>query len=324
MVFTYFIGNGFDLNIGLQTSYDHFLDYYLKDVKEKPEDDAPVIDRLKYYIKDSRKKDIINWSNAEMAFGDATVFFKDSDDYESDFILCKDDFCSALCDYLKMQNKRLSNIALSEKQKSKVSVAIGDIIGGLKTDSFRTISKAIRNENVEINIVSFNYTDSIDSLTKDIRNVKNVVDMVFGVHDDSQVAFPEMFENNDILRAQIIKEEINHGHENGVEEDVKRIVESSDIIYIYGMSLGETDNRWWQRIMEMMRSKKNAQLIVYDYETPEISISAYTYQKNRQIIRSKLLSFCDQATETEKNELASRIYLDPHDKFDMLANIVPK
>ncbi|MBQ5473867.1 MAG: hypothetical protein IIT65_04050, partial [Lachnospiraceae bacterium] len=211
MVFTYFIGNGFDLNIGLQTSYDHFLDYYLKDVKEKPEDDAPVIDRLKYYIKDSRKKDIINWSNAEMAFGDATVFFKDSDDYESDFILCKDDFCSALCDYLKMQNKRLSNIALSEKQKSKVSVAIGDIIGGLKTDSFRTISKAIRNENIEINIVSFNYTDSIDSLTKDIRNVKNVVninginhnifykkmihvhgtfdrDMVFGVHDDSQVA----------------------------------------------------------------------------------------------------------------------------------------
>ena len=62
----YMIGNGFDIHIGLATSYHDFLQYYLK----QP---LPDIDEVgKRYIKRLKQainKDIKCWSNLEYQFG---------------------------------------------------------------------------------------------------------------------------------------------------------------------------------------------------------------------------------------------------------------
>lgn len=62
MNITFLIGNGFDLNIGLATTYSAFLEEYAK-----PSDKDN--DLLKYF-KQKILKDAKMWSNAEMAFGD--------------------------------------------------------------------------------------------------------------------------------------------------------------------------------------------------------------------------------------------------------------
>jgi len=63
MNIVYLIGNGFDLNLGLQTKYQHFYDYYLT---HSEGNDSPHIKDLKDHIKNNRE----NWSDLEFALGD--------------------------------------------------------------------------------------------------------------------------------------------------------------------------------------------------------------------------------------------------------------
>ena len=66
---TLIIGNGFDLNMGLPTSYSDFYHYYLKV-------DSPVsgTDFIKQKIKDAPE----NWADLEKNLGDITVEYSDN------------------------------------------------------------------------------------------------------------------------------------------------------------------------------------------------------------------------------------------------------
>ena len=70
MVITHIIGNGFDINQGLKTSYkDFYRDYYLKQ-----DSSESVIDELKSAI----SGDIENWSDLELAIGKYTAHIASS------------------------------------------------------------------------------------------------------------------------------------------------------------------------------------------------------------------------------------------------------
>ena len=87
MNITFLIGNGFDLNVGLATTYSAFLEEYAK-----PSDKDS--DLLKYF-KQKILKDAKMWSNAELAFGAATEqFISHNESYNSN-PLAKHD--SAFC-----------------------------------------------------------------------------------------------------------------------------------------------------------------------------------------------------------------------------------
>lgn len=61
------VGNGFDLNLGLPTSYRHFYKYYLEHTESRNEH----VNKLKSIIKD----DIENWSDLELKLGEVTEQF---------------------------------------------------------------------------------------------------------------------------------------------------------------------------------------------------------------------------------------------------------
>ncbi len=62
MNIVYLIGNGFDLNLGMQTKYEHFYEYYLSNIQNG---DSPHIKKLKNTIAQSKQ----NWSDLEEALG---------------------------------------------------------------------------------------------------------------------------------------------------------------------------------------------------------------------------------------------------------------
>ena len=70
MNITYIIGNGFDFNLGLKTSYKSFLDYYLK---------RDSGDRIIELFKDSIKQCNDLWSDVEIALGQSTDLFIEED-----------------------------------------------------------------------------------------------------------------------------------------------------------------------------------------------------------------------------------------------------
>ena len=71
-VLTYMIGNGFDINLGLKTTYSDFRESYL--ITESKNEQ---IDAFKSLIRKEIKGDPATWADAEMAFGKLTAAFSD-------------------------------------------------------------------------------------------------------------------------------------------------------------------------------------------------------------------------------------------------------
>lgn len=67
MQILYIIGNGFDLNLDLKTSYNDFYKYY-----ETVESKNPNVQKLKEHI----SKTYDSWADLELALGDYTQHLK--------------------------------------------------------------------------------------------------------------------------------------------------------------------------------------------------------------------------------------------------------
>jgi len=94
MNIVHFVGNGFDINLGLKTSFLDFLRYY-----RRLSSYAPVIYNFKQHLTNEKLE---NWSNLEIELGKYTcnlTTFGDSEELRQDIIL-------ALSKYLRnIQNK---------------------------------------------------------------------------------------------------------------------------------------------------------------------------------------------------------------------------
>lgn len=64
MNITYMIGNGFDLGLGLKTSYRDFLKWFL----ESKSKDSKNVDSRMMRLCEVISKNVDTWSNAEIAF----------------------------------------------------------------------------------------------------------------------------------------------------------------------------------------------------------------------------------------------------------------
>ena len=96
MTISFLIGNGFDVNLGLNTTFSSFLDCYTKENAN----DTEMIERFKKSILKDKKR----WSDAEIAFGEYTEIFKREGKSADDYYECYDDFCEHLANYLLSGN----------------------------------------------------------------------------------------------------------------------------------------------------------------------------------------------------------------------------
>lgn len=53
-----------------------------------------------------------------------------------------------------------------------------------------------------------------------------------------------------------------------VDSRVYELLEKSNLIYIYGMSIGETDAIWWKRICDLLSQKQNLRIILHCFDAP--------------------------------------------------------
>ena len=96
---TFLIGNGFDINLGLRTKYTDFIEIY----REIQPQDNEIIKRFKRNV---IEKNLPRWSDAELAFGEATSSISENFTVE-DFCDCHTHFCKTLAEYLRSEQKRL-------------------------------------------------------------------------------------------------------------------------------------------------------------------------------------------------------------------------
>ena len=97
---TFLLGNGFDLNLGLETGYTSFL----KDYRNVRNEESEYIK----WFKDEVLKDEKLWSSAEVAFGIRTKIFSEKKYGADMFCDCHEDFCMNLAQYLEKQEARIN------------------------------------------------------------------------------------------------------------------------------------------------------------------------------------------------------------------------
>lgn len=338
MNITFLIGNGFDLNVGLETTYSAFLNEYTV----VSEEDSELIKFFKTEILED--KDM--WSNAEKAFGTATKKFKEKGYTAEDFCLCHEDFCVKLASYLLTQEQKINYTALNDA----ISVGFANGIRGYKK-GFRetetgtiTTAEGSFNGGITFNFISFNYTSVLDLCCAAVRSKTSLLgkrstrtgtydnqlgkiihvhgtvqkDMVLGVNDISQIEDPSLFDGFDEEYInQMIKQKTNEINEENTDQKVYDILKTSDLIYVYGMSVGETDKLWWERICELMAQKTNLHLIIHRYDAPEDGLIRRTFRLFINNAKKKFTAY-SKFDDSEKKDIENRIHIDRSNIFKEL------
>ena len=131
--------------------------------------------------------------------------------------------------------------------------------------------------------------------------------MMLGVNDESQIDAKELFKNK-YYKAQLVKPKLNALNENGVDFEAYDLMKKSDVIYIFGMSLGDTDALWWRRLNELLKSKENLHIVIYSRK--KIEEEAMPINKIIAVgtVRDKFLRFSD-FDDIEKDFLGQRIHV---------------
>ncbi len=339
MNITFLIGNGFDRNLGLDTTYANFVQHY-KSIEPKTD----ILKSFRAYIKDNEEL----WSSAEIAMGKYTGELETG--AAEAFAECYIDFCEQLAIYLKGQMKRM-DYDDSQEDVVKTFSNLNRIIQSFPTqerDMLHELYKQRINEPIVFNFICYNYTDTLDQCVSIVKNTPNTLgshkynaltlnhtigqichvhgtvdnEMVFGVNDDSQISKLDVFdcEDGDLYKNMLIKIQANASYLENTDARALQIIQNSHLIYIYGMSLGETDKLWWERICDWLRGNAGRHLIVQKYDMPVKTVLQIQYQLAERRIKRNIVKNSTLDDDSKKN-IEPRIHITGENIFSGIKDI---
>ncbi len=282
MQVTFLIGNGFDIQQGLHTRYTDFLEVYCKSDSFDPE-----IDSFKKLIEKDRSNWAENWSYFEKELGARTN--TPPLNTISGFQKCMEDFLDHFSDYLRSEEERIDYTSNPNELISRFKSSLLDRRNVLEGKFRRKLNAALPLSPEDYNycFINFNYTNVLDrcigviakkNLSIRMRSTGNGVvsdsisesvhvhgslnDVpIMGVNDESQIANPNLA-GHPAFTILSMKPFIND--ELGYDQDytAKRLIRQSQEIWVFGMSLGETDGLWWEELGKWLSANSKNQLVL--------------------------------------------------------------
>lgn len=298
MNITHLLGNGFDLNLGLKTAYKDFYSFYQNTSTNKD---------LKSELIEEIKQNKNEWSDFEFNFGK----FTNKTDSPKDFInLCKD-VSYFLKSYIKEQEDRL------DIDDELPKVFINNLIHPEECllPKYKNKIIAYRNNNLltshVVNTITFNYTKSLEIIIdkykdkntlpvingatvgiEEIEHIHGKTDdnstIILGVNDESQID-NKILANDLGVKDYLIKSQSNYIIGEETEDKCKKIIKNSNLICLYGLSLGDTDKLWWYYIGEVF-SNSNLMIIyfVQDFDIIDKKGFGVIERKNKELLINKM------------------------------------
>lgn len=330
MNITFLIGNGFDIGIGLKTRYEEFYDVYCKN-KSEDENNIWGFKTILAQWKDSGEKNIVDWADFEKAFGEHSQDFTVGS--KALYIERFEHFVSEFNAYLEEEEKKAdcSNSKLIADTMNKAIQTYFHIRNEDKNE-IESFYKNFSSERI-YNFVSFNYTKVLDNCVKifedSIRNVQNrkigevlhvhgyvEENMIMGVNDVTQIVNPELAKDPDVI-SEIVKPQQNIEARTMYDSRVTSVIEKSDAICVYGMSLGETDRKWWQCIARWLAKNEKRILVILNYESKYDKRFPFVQRRFVNGMVQRFLEYSEETDELKRN-IARRIYVGiNHNVFSM-------
>lgn len=312
---TFLIGNGFDINLGLKTRYTDFYPYYMS---KNPSG----------LIADDIAKNYECWSDMEIALGQ--LLRKIDAEAISNYLDQKAQLEADLTAYLETQQAtvNLDFSAIEEDFRSKITGFYKEFSNSEQSDYIGWQKKL--SENITYQFISFNYTNILDHIVEHAKSIKQFGhhsttaqsytdvlgsvlhlhgtlqrDLILALDNETQIANKDL-QTHPRLTRYIIKSKVNQRRGTQNTETAMSILDKSDYVCIYGMSLGETDAMWWTYLAKWLEEKDCRRLVLCAYETPTNNPSASESLRQQDKWRDKFLAVA-QVDENEWDSLYPRI-----------------
>lgn len=262
----YIIGNGLDIAHHLKTSYQDFFNYYLA----LPTKDSDIIAMKE----DIERKKFETWADLEIGMG----VYSSQCANRGVFLKCLSDIKTNLKEYLKRQAE---NITLYRLESFSAFIDPGLLLEPEPKDRFSSFCSG-RTADSNINIITFNYTPTLEDLLEyngkaipidsfavlfSIQHIHGTLDnmMVMGVNDSAQISNPEFNTDLDVVD-EFVKPEYNDACMNNKNSICESLIQSAEMIVLYGTSLGKSDDKWWKLIGQRMSKDKYPLLVYLPYD----------------------------------------------------------
>ena len=309
MNITFLIGNGFDLRMGMNT---RFIDMYEDYIAQASSSEA--IQKFK----DMLAADAPNyktWGDFEMAMAAQAKEF----DCEDSFIECLRDFKLYMVSHLQKEDFHFNErISASKNAKSlcinEVTKSIENFYVGLIPNVMNTLlSLGIKND-PHLSFVSFNYTKAFDNVLTpfagEVIHIHGTLgsDIVLGADNMEQVVHLPYKTTRKFERA-FIKPGFNKVFDAARLEKARSAIANSDVICIYGMSLGKSDFSWTKTLKDWLISNKKHHLIYFVYDERQFDKSNWDaiIDEEEARILSFLTRICDSTEEV--NQLFDQVHI---------------
>lgn len=268
---TFIIGNGFDLGLGMKTSYEDIYREYVKSPS-----DTDVIKNFKSEL--LQRKPYDKWSDFEMGM----VEYAKALSSENELIECVRDFKSFMVNHLRNENDRIAKVIQESSNKAylikELDRSFDMFYSGFSPNVIEEIKQLLGDDFVEHKVITFNYTNTIEmlfnlkfrlqkiienpplhihgSLDRDvvlgIDNIRQLKDVSYKLSRRGERAFVKPLFNDLYDKARVIA--------------AKNFISESSVICVYGFSLGESDKIWVDCLVEWLRYDSSHHLVIFQYD----------------------------------------------------------
>lgn len=284
----YFIGNGLDVSLGMKTRYPDFYEYYCS--LDENMQDRDVI-RLRNSIEQGKE----DWKDLEYQLGQYTKDVSNAEALERICLNLNDELRNYL---LKEQDKVQSedfdrNRCIDQMvhpEQFLLSMDQDEVYRSLPDPSTRSISFITLNYTDTLEKILFNGKNGISDKGRDETGRSwSIVNLfhahgtlegtpLIGVDNPSQIANTELAAIEDV-REILVKTEANASIKSGVDRRCKELIGRADLIILFGVSLGETDETWWREIGKRIKTS-NAVVIIFHYD-PKMNLTHHDFLMGR-------------------------------------------
>lgn len=315
---TFMIGNGFDRQLGLETSYTSFYKWN-SDKENNPE----YNDRNMIYK--SIVEDVEKWSDFESALGEFTKSELKESGSKEDFFIDLDEVINDLINYLQQEEKQLNlnNGKLNETVRDTLNNFHKELAPKEVNRIESTLSKY---DSANFETICFNYTGAVEKFFQSAMSTsykfygknqyskinkplyvhgKHNYHVIVGVDNNTQLN-EELFTKDEI--AELTKFSMIEDARDTRLDDATRIIENSNILVIFGMALGETDASWWKLVGDWLVEDENRYLIIHSFEENYSTRLTRQVKRVRKKVEDKFLKFVEGEDEVE-SRLREQIFV---------------
>ena len=321
MNITFMIGNGFDLQLGLKTRYIDFYNYYIA----KNNNDM---------IAKSINENYDLWSDLEVGLGEFTSTLSNND-IES-FLDSKRNLEKHLISYLRNEENSyiVDNNAAKAFRNGIISLS-NYLPDNIKNRYNRMIS--LLGNSFSYKFISFNYTKVLDQLIEITQNdfkpfsshVSNNTGyndkivtpihvhgnlksgLIIGVNDETQIK-NKALQKDTSLTDYMIKPKLNDYSANNINSIIKNTIDESEFIFIFGLSMGRTDDYWWSYLVKWLTMSNDHTLVIFAHEPDILMASAQEVLRLNNRFRKMILGKRNDINNNTKDSLRENIIVVPN------------